>query len=78
MSRSNCYDRLLSNLGVLFLRGGETGAKLEASFVGVSGASATMGDGKPKKHGLFSDTVYITVGDPYKGGSKGKSVPLPG
>ena len=46
--------------------------------MGVSGASATMGDGKPKKHGLFSYTVYITVGDPYKGGSKGKSVPLPG
>jgi hypothetical protein len=32
-----------------------------------------MGDGwKPKKHGLFGETVYITVGDPYQDGARGK------
>ena len=32
-----------------------------------------MGDGwKPKKHGLFSDTLYISVGDPYVDGARGK------
>jgi hypothetical protein len=32
-----------------------------------------MGDGwKPKKHGLFGETVYITVGDPYVDGARGK------
>ena len=47
--------------------------------MGASTAWPTMGDAwKPKKHGLFGETVYISVGDPYQGGSKGKSAALPG